>query len=636
MLDIIRSNSQSWFIKIAFGLIIVVFVFWGVGNFRTDIPSVIMEVNKEQILVEDFAARYQPFMANLTAQYPNLTAEEIKQIEPEARQQVLQTLVIESLLSQEAKKIGISVSPQELRAEIEKIPLFHNEDGKFDASKYTEVLKAQGLTPGFFENDVKRELLTHKFKNIVAAPAFIPEEQARSIFSYETQQRKLEAVLFKAENYMSNAKPSSEEISKFYEENKNGFELPATIDVKYLIIGGKSLAANEKIEKKAIEDFYNKNQNGFKREEQVKARHILILSPQDADKEADATAKTQIDEALKQIKDGKSFEEVAKEVSQDGTAENGGDLGFFARGQMVPPFEEAAFSLEPGQVSEPVRTQFGWHLIKVEEKKPEGIIPLEETEEDIKNLLALEAANAKVDDALDDVLIATINGKSLSEAGEKYNLKVEESGMQNAANLQQMLGLSPQDVASLFEAPKDKILETAFSTPLGKVVAQVTAKEDAKIQTLEQVKTDIENILTSEKATKLAQEAADKARATIVDNKIPADLQAQVILPQPISRTGISQGFAQNKELADAIFATESQDFLAKAYNVEEGYALVRMTGILPLELSFWDQIKGQLIPNLNQGMKEKQYATFINTLRESATIEILNPSILQPQAAAN
>ena len=177
-----------------------------------------------------------------------------------------------------------------------------------------------------------------------------------------------------------------------------------------------------------------------------RARHILILSDAKASAEDQAKAKAKIEEIAKRIKAGEDFGTVAKEVSEDpGSGPQGGELGWFAHGQMVPEFDKASFALNPGELSEPVKTQFGWHLIQLEEKKAAGQKPLDEVKDQIRTRLAQDEASGKVQEALEQVQLAVIGGKSLKEAGEPLKLAPQETGLVNTTELTEKMGIKPEN-----------------------------------------------------------------------------------------------------------------------------------------------------------------------------------------------
>ena len=409
MLDLIRANAQSWGVKIAFGIIILVFVFWGVGGLTGGPSTVILTVNGDPITIQEFQRKYEQLEQQVRAQYPDLDAAGLKAMQ--LKQQLIQNLILENLITQEAERVGIVVTPVELRKLIESFPAFHNEEGKFDPDAYVRMIKAQRNTPGNFEAELRNNMLMNKLRADVTAGAFVPEAEVRDLFRYEGERRILEYVFYPLEDYTSKVAIDDAQIKDYYEANQTAFTVPPQADVEYLLIGAEALAAAQNVSDAAVSEYYEKNAAQFATPEMVRARHILILSDAKASAEDQAKAKAKIEEIAQRIKAGEDFGTVAKEVSEDpGSAPQGGELGWFAHGQMVPEFDKASFALNPGELSEPVKTQFGWHLIQLEEKKAAGQKPLDEVKEQIRTRLAQDEASGKVQEALEQVQLAVIGG----------------------------------------------------------------------------------------------------------------------------------------------------------------------------------------------------------------------------------
>lgn len=627
MLDIIRANAQSWGVKLAFGIIILVFVFWGVGGLTGSPSSVILTVNDEPVTLQEFQRRYALYEQNIQAQYPGIDAATLKSMQ--LKQRVLQELVFEALITQEAQRVGFTVTPVELRQAVEKLPYFQDKEGKFDPEVYKRLLKARNDSPGHFENQLRNELLMQKLQQQITAGAYIPEADLREGFMYDKEQRVLEYILFPLEAYANKVNVSDEEIKNYYEANQNQFAVAPQMDVEYLLIGAEALADPQKVDEAAIAAYYEKNAGQFVKPEKVHARHILFGVAEDADAEAWDKAKEEIEKLEKRIKEGKEdFAKLAQEYSQDGSAAQGGDLGWFAREQMVAPFADAAFALKPGDVSSPVRTQFGYHLIKSEEHSPAGKIPLAEASEDIRKRLAGEEALGKVQDVLEQIQMAVISGKSLQEAGIPYKLEVKQTGLVNASNLAQLLGIKPENASTLLTAKSGATLDTPFVGKDGYLLVHVKESRPQSVKPLMEVTPLIKENLVREQEKRLAAEAAAEARKTFT-SELPQQLQSKVVKSEPISRSGDVAGLGQNAALSKALFTAKPQEWLATAYTVDKGAVLARVIErIKPTEES-WKETLPQIenaVLNLKQ---EQMFRSFLGLLRSQAKLEMKNEAVL-------
>ena len=569
MLDLIRANAQSWGVKIAFGIIILVFVFWGVGGLTGGPSTVILTVNGEPITIQEFQRKYEQLEQQVRAQYPDLDAAGLKAMQ--LKQQLIQNLILENLIMQEAKRVGIVVTPVELRKLIESFPAFHNAEGKFDPDAYVRVIKAQRNTPGNFEAELRNNMLMNKLRADVTAGAFVPEAEVRDLFRYEGERRILEYVFYPLEDYTSKVTVDDAQIKDYYEANQASFTVPPQADVEYLLIGAEALAAAQNISDAAVSEYYEKNAAQFATPEMVRARHILILSDAKASAEDQAKAKAKIEEIAQRIKAGEDFGEVAKEISEDpGSAPQGGELGWFAHGQMVPEFDKASFALNPGELSEPVKTQFGWHLIQLEEKKAAGQKPLDEVKDQIRTRLAQDEASGKVQEALEQVQLAVIGGKSLKEAGEPLKLAPQETGLVNTTELTEKMGIKPENLPALLAAKPGTVLDTPFVTKTGYVIAKVNESKPQTVKPLDAVKDDIKARLQQDKARTLAFEAANAERKTFTA-ALPKELQGKLKKTEPVGRQGYLGELGMNAELAKAAFAAKVNEWFPVAYTLDGG-----------------------------------------------------------------
>ena len=337
----------------------------------------------------------------------------------------------------------------------------------------------------------------------------------------------------------------------------------------------------------------------------VRARHILILSDAKASAEDQAKAKAKIEEIAQRIKAGEDFGEVAKEVSEDpGSGPQGGELGWFAHGQMVPEFDKASFALNPGELSEPVKTQFGWHLIQLEEKKAAGQKPLDEVKDQIRTRLAQDEASGKVQEALEQVQLAVIGGKSLKEAGEP-------------------LKLAPQETAK-----PGTVLDTPFVTKTGYVIAKVNESKPQTVKPLDAVKDDIKARLQQDKARTLAFEAANAERKTFTAD-LPKELQGKLKKTEPVGRQGYMGELGMNAELAKAAFAAKVNEWFPVAYTLDGGAVIARVAEVVTPSDEDWKTAAPQITDAVLNAKREQMFRGFLSLLRSNAKIELKNETIL-------
>ncbi len=629
MLDIIRANSRSWGVKIAFGIIIIVFVFWGVGGLTGGPTTVALTVNGEPVSIQDFHRTLMQAEENLRLSYPDLDREQLRQMQ--LGRQVVQQLVLNAVLEQEARRTGIVVTPAELRRAVETIPAFRNDKGGFDPDLYLRRLEASGTTPGRFEAELGRELLVEKLRHDVTAGLSVPESEVRAVFNYDGERAALDYVLFAAESFKDKAVPAPEAVRARYDADLQAFRVPAAADVDYLVIGASTLAPLHAPDAETVRTYYEQNKARYTRPEQIRARHILIPLARDASEDEVRQAEASVADVQKRLAAGEDFAALAEQFSKDpGSASRGGDLGWFGRGMMVPEFEQAAFALKPGEISKPVRSAFGYHLIRLEEARPESVQPLAEVEADIRQQLGAEQAAGGVQEALDQVLLSVLSGKELAEAGAPYKLTVHNTGLKTAEELAALLGLKPEDASALTGMEPGAVTSTPFVIKDGYVTARVKSTRAEAVRPFEEVRPELEARLIEEKSRELAFEAASAARKALQDGTLPAELATGLQQGEPLSRHGDLGGLGRNPSLNRALFEAEPGQWLPEAYTVDAGAVLVRAGARSLPEDALWEQVKGPLTEAVRNAKREQVFAAFVNALMEKAEVLIRNERILE------
>lgn len=643
MLDYIRSNAQSLGIKLAFGIIILVFVFWGVGSLQTGGGSgVVATVNKQPIMAQELARALQYAEENIRRNMPDVNSEQIRQMQ--LGRQVLQQLVVDAVLGQEARRLGMDVTPVELRRAIGQIRVFHNEAGQFDPAVYKRVLEAQRQPPAQFEERMRRGLLEDKFRRDMTEGAYVAPGEARAFYDFAQEARALEYVFFPAEEGKAEA-PADDEVKAWYESNRKLFAVPAKRDVQYLVVRPGDLVGTDAISPGEVREYYEKRQGEFATPERVHVRHILLPLPANADKDAAAAVEKTLGEITDALKKGEDFAKLAGTHSKDTlSAAKGGDLGWVERGVTVEPFEKAAFALKPGEVSAPVRSNFGWHLIKCEGREEAGTLPLDKAEADIRAKLAAQKGAERMRDVVDALVEANILGKSLDEAGKPHKLAAQSTGLLSAPELQAKLGLREKDVQGLMQAaagaPIDNALESTLGGELGKsdgavVIARVTQAEPEKTRSFDEVKREIVSRLTADRALAAALKQARDIRAAMKDaTALPAAQMPRVQKIDKVSRGGDVGALGDEPALSEALFAAPVGQWLPAAYTVsvdgKKGGALVRVTGILPPDDKEWGTLSAAVENRLTNQRQMQMFQSFMEMLLQRADIRITNETLLQ------
>ncbi|MDD4700640.1 MAG: SurA N-terminal domain-containing protein [Desulfovibrio sp.] len=630
MLEYIREKSQSLGVKLAFALIILVFVFWGVGNFNDrSAGTLVAVVNGDGITMREFEFAYRNAEENLLRSNPGLTRDQLKQ--QQLGRQVLRDLVTQVLLSQEAARTGVAITPVELRMAIGNIKSFQNESGQFDPNVYTRVLAAQRLAPAQFEQDTARDMLRQKIYTMVTAPAWADPAEAQKRFEFLREKRDVDYIFIDSAEFASSIKPSAEEVDAYYESHKAQFAIPAKADISYVLINPQDLVKASSISSAQAQKWYEENAARFEQKEEVKVAHILVPLAEDAPDGQVKKAQEQAAKIEAEIKSGKSFAAVADEHNGPNAAGPGGELGWVKRSMTVKPFEDAAFALDAGKVSAPVRTQFGLHIIKVEEKKAGGLAPFKQVEADVLAAMTQEQGVEKLHDVVDSLVEDNILGRSLQQGAEKFGLKWGDTGLLSAAELEKTLGVTASGAATLVGTPAGNPVDTALEAGKSYVGARVIKSEPATTASLDSVRGEIAKVLVGQKALVAALDAAAELRKELDAAPLgAAGLKGREIKnAKAMERNGGLADFTPDAEMAAALFEAKAGQWLPVAYAVEDakgaGAVLLRVKGVQPPDAAEWDMVKDIMGNAVTRDRADALFEMFMQRLATGAKIEVYN-----------
>ena len=346
---------------------------------------------------------------------------------PEAKQDVLDGLISERVLAAEAKRNRLSVSDQALQQTILGIAGLTTADGKFDVERYKSLLAAQGMTPAMYEASLRQDLIVQQVNAAIQSTAFAPDSLAKRLSELGEQEREVQYLTFKAADYASQVKVTDDMLKAYYDKS-NEFSVPEQVKAEYVVLTADALAAQISVSDADVKSYYEQNAKQYGVDEQRRASHILIAANKDAPAAEKAAAKAKAEKLLETLrKSPQDFAKLAKENSNDpGSAERGGDLDFFSKGMMVKPFEDAAFKLKQGELSDLVESDYGYHIIKVTAIKPATLKPLEQVKGDIANDIRKQLVTKKYAETA-DVFSNTVyeQSDSLKSVADKLKLKIE-------------------------------------------------------------------------------------------------------------------------------------------------------------------------------------------------------------------
>jgi peptidyl-prolyl cis-trans isomerase D len=511
MLGYMRKNARSTLIKVIFGMIIVVFVFWGVGVMVSggDRLNVAAVVDGEPISAQELARAHERLQRTYRELYRDGFSPQVA-AQLNLEQRALDDLVTERLLTREAARLGLRVGDDEVRESILEIPAFHD-GGRFDRNRYLATLRAARVTPAEFEESQRQALLIGKLESLLTDGLYVSDQEIRDLFELEAERINVAFVRVPFSRFRGGVTVTDEEVTAYYEENRERFRQPERVTVTYVPYAPETFAATLPVSDEAVAEYYETPRFDFETPERLHLRHILLPLSPDADDAARAAVRATAAEIAGRARDGADFAALAREHSGDPlSAEEGGDLGFVEPGTLEEPLERAAFGLEAGGVSDPVESPRGFHVLKVEAREPAGARPLEEVREEIVRTIRERNADDAARDALEEDLARARAGTDLGELATARGLAATTS--EPTAAGQPLAGVKG-----------DTLVSTALAREVGEVeqldvappyyLFKVEAKAPSTIPPFEEVREAIVETLRNEKARDAAREEAERLLA---------------------------------------------------------------------------------------------------------------------------
>jgi peptidyl-prolyl cis-trans isomerase D len=467
---------------------------------------------------------------------------------PAARAASLNSMLGDRALRREAMDSHVMIGADRLRQVIASVPAFQ-EDGKFSYSRYKTVLGAQGMSEAMFEQRVREDLARQTLLDGVARSAIVPSALSERLAALVQETRTVRERRFRPEDFVARVNVGDDAIKGYYEANRAQFETKESIDVQLLALTLDDVARQISVPPAELQSYYEQNKASFTEPEQRRASHILLTVGEGGSAKDKDGARKLAQELLARIKARPDdFAKLAQEYSKDpGSAAKGGDLGFFGRGMMVKPFEEAAFGLKPGDTSDIVESEFGLHLIRVSEVKGGAVAPFEQVKGKIEATFRLQQAQKKFAEAAEQFTnIVYEQSDSLQPAADKLGLKIQtianvtRDGVPRGAPGAALLPAAAVQALFADDALGKKRNIAAVEAGGGTLVsARVVEHRPARLRPLEEVSPQIRERLVREQAARLAREAAAAAAEAL--RKTPAE--AGFSPPRTVSR-GQAEGLS--------------------------------------------------------------------------------------------
>lgn len=637
MLEDIREKSQGLTAKIILGLIILTFAVAGVGSYTNSVDTSVATVNGEAISQQAFNKAYQAQRGRMAQQFGEMfdTLSNDANYMANFRQGVLDNLINEKLIDQNSDALAIRVSDLRLKETIRKMPEFQV-DGAFDNNRYLAIINQAGFFQSSdFRDYLRVEMTRRQLSQALIATEFSLPYQEKLQLALQNQTRDIQFATVSAEQFKATIELTDEEVNSYYLANQARFQNKEQVKVDYISLNVADLAKDIEVSDQDVASYYQENAASYTEAAQRRISHILIeFNDENADDEA---AKIQAQAVLTRLEQGEDFAALAKEVSNDTfSGENGGDLEWLEPGVMEESFDEAALGLtNVGDISQLVKTSFGYHVLKLTDYKEEVVQALADIQSELRSKLSNDQAQEKFFTLQQEMARISFEfPDSLEDAAAEVNVTIQTSPwLLRAGNT------APFDQAKTIEAAfSDIVLQDNMNSDLIEVnddvaiVLRLNTFQEANVKPLAEVEAQIKDILVNQKATEKAQQTVD---SLLADFKAGTDISPQL--------TALNTSFVSKEKVAR--YSPEIDQSISRAAfvlphpvsDVISASTVALSNGDLALvEVTAIGVNEAAANPNLAQQqtsqLAQSAYQSFVNSLKVGA--EITRKQVAEPVAA--
>ncbi len=552
---------------------------------------------------------------------------------PEVRNAVLDQLVNARVMYAAALKSGITVTAAELHTVISEIPAFRENGGtgNFSRALYESALRSQGMSEQAFEASLRKDLIMNRARQSVATTAFVPTSVMDRLYRLRAQERQVSQLVLAPQQFTAKVRIEPDAVKAYYEANQAQFQIPEKVRVQYTILSLERVQRQVQVTPDQIKQYYEERRAQFEKPEERRASHILVTLPAGATPEQKTQAREKADRLLADAKRSpKGFAELAKKSSEDpGSAMEGGDLGFFSRGKMVKPFDDAVFGMQVGEITGPVESQFGFHIIKLDAIKPAEGPKFEAVEAEVAEELRKAEAGRRFAEAAESFSnLVYEQPDSLQPAVDALGLELQTSGwVTRAGGADNPLLNNDKFLQALFsdDALKhERNTEAVEIAPNMLVSARVVEHEPATSRSFENVRAEIVSRLTNDKAVELAKQEGEALLAQLKRGESTGDAWSA---PQMVTR---ERRGGLHPEGAQAVFSVETSKLPAYAgLAAPDGrYVIYRISRVADVEMVDAEARKA-LARQLEQVAGVESDAARLSSLKQRTDVKV-NPKAIE------
>lgn len=632
MLQAIRDRTRGWIAYVIVALLVIPFALFGLYNYIADGggPQTVATVNGEEItrtrLDQAYRQRQSQLREMLGERFDPAMFDD-----QQLRRETLQQLIDRQLLLGYAQEAGLRVPDGDVAAAVREQSMFQV-DGEFSVERYRELLSQNNIAPEQYEAQLRRDLALEALRSAVADSALASEREIERLVALQRQERRTAWLRVATEAFADAVSIDEAAVSEYYESNREAYRRPEQVRLRYLLLDPQTLAGSVEVDTQTLRERYEERRASAERQAPRRIRHILLEVPDSADAEA---VREEAQALRERILAGEDFAEVAEEASDDpGSARNGGDLGLVRRGDFVERFEEAAWALEEGELSEPVRTEFGWHLIEVTEVRAPDVPPFEEMRAELREEVAAERAQRRLFELGNELeTLAFENPDSLEPAAEALSLEIRETDWITVSGTDEGIASSATVLEKAFS---DALIEAGENSELLELsgdryaVIRVADHREAQVRPLEAVREQVVAALREERAAEAAREEAERLRDALAAGESPEQLATEAgeavrfRAPQWIARDSGGVPRAVRDQAFRLAVAADSESPVTELARVSDGWAVVVVDEVRPGDPSALSaEEREQLRTTLNRLDGNAAFEALVAALREQADISI-------------
>jgi peptidyl-prolyl cis-trans isomerase D len=590
--------------------------------------GIIARVSGENITVEQVRQTARDMAAQQAQQYGKNASMLMPFLIQQDTQRAVDQLIGRQALLLEGQRLGLKATPEEVKDELQHghyASVFFPGGTFIGEAEYQGLLQQHNLTPALFEDSVSKEIVIGKLQAMITSGASVSEAAIRQQFTKENMKVKFEYALLKQDDIKNGLHPTTEELKAFYDSHQKSYanSIPEKRKIKYVVLDTGKIPGVQ-VTHDDLQAYYNGHRDQYRVAEQVKVSHILIKTPLagpdgKVDQKGVAEAQKRAEDLLKQLKAGAKFEDLAKKNSEDpGSAKEGGSLGWIGKGRTVPEFEKAAFSLPKGQISDLVKSSYGFHIIRVDDKQDAHMKTLDEVKGEIEPILKQQKTQQAAQKQAEE-LLAQAKTQGLDSATSAKGVSVVTSDFFSRRDVVPGLGPAPQFMDAVFTAAEKSPPEMA-ATSQGFAVFQLLAVKPPATPTFEEIKARVETEFKNERSSTLlsqkVQELSDRAKAAHDLKKAAKELGATVKTSDFVAPDGQVPDVGSMSGDATVAFSMKPGDISGPLNGGANGLVISLLEVQAPTEDDFAakrDQIREQLL----QGQQQQLFGLFVNNVRQ-------------------